>query len=92
MFEKLRTFCKKNDIERMPIAEQAYSLLENEAFLVACDSVQENLLQESVFSKPEETMKREDIYKKYNLVTEIKQELAKLASFKQTHDKEQNNG
>ncbi len=76
MFQKLKNWYQGNN--RNTISAQAARLLEDEAFQIAKESLQETLLQEFVSSRPNEFEKREDIYKSYVLIEYITQELAKL--------------
>lgn len=76
MFEKLKAWYL--GYNRKSIAAKAARLLEDEAFQVAKESLQELLLQDFVSSRPDESVRREDIYKSYILIDNITQELAKL--------------
>ncbi len=76
MFEKLKEWYLGHN--RQSIANKASSLLNDEAFLIAKESLQESLLQEFISSKANESYKREDIYKSYILIEHITQEIAKL--------------
>ncbi len=76
MFEKLKSWYLGHN--QKTVSAQASRLLQDEAFIIAKESLQEGLLQEFISSRPNEVEKREDIYKSYVLIDHITQELAKL--------------
>lgn len=77
MFEKLRQFINRQ-VSVSGVATQANELLQNDAFLIAKESVQERLLGELVTSNPSDTTKREQLYNQYRAVEDIVFELNRL--------------
>ncbi len=86
MFEKLKSWYLGNN--RGGIGASAGRLLEDEAFIIAKESLQESLLQEFISSRPNELERREDIYKSYVIIDNITQELAKLMYASQEENQE----
>ena len=77
MFKKLKEYLY-NKISKQRIASEAESLLQNDAFAIAVDTVQNNILSELVSTKLEDKERRELLFRQYKAVDDVLIELAKL--------------
>lgn len=79
LFDKLKSYIY-GLLDREVIASKANQLLLNDAFVIACESVQERILGDIMTSKPEDAGKRERLYLQYQTVDEIIFELNRLVN------------
>lgn len=77
LFKKLKAFIY-GDIDREVVSRKAKNLLQDEAFLIACESVQERVLSDIMTSKPGEVDKRERLYQQYRAVEDVVFEINRL--------------
>jgi hypothetical protein len=77
MFQKLKDYLY-GVMDKRRIASNANELLQNDAFAVAVDTVQENLLNKLVSTKPTDTDMRERLYFQYRAVDDVLIELTRL--------------
>lgn len=77
MFKKLKDYlCGR--VSKQRIASDASSLLQNDAFGIAVDMLQNNILSELVDTDLADREKREYLYLRYKAVDDILIELTKL--------------
>ena len=79
MFKKMKDYLF-NKISKARIASEADSLLQNDAFAIAVDMVQSNILGELVSTKIEDKERRELLYQQYRAVDDVLIELSKLVN------------
>ena len=77
MFKKLKEYLC-GQVSKSRIASDASSLLQNDAFAIAVDTVQNNILSELVDTALTEKEKREYLYLRYKAVDDVLIELSKL--------------
>lgn len=77
MFKKLKDYLY-GMIDKRRVSSNANELLQNDAFAIAVDTVQENLLNKLVSTKPSEVNVRERLYNQYRAVDDIMIELTRL--------------
>lgn len=77
LFKKLKAFIY-GDIDREVVSRKAKNLLQDEAFLIACESVQERVLSDIMTSKPGDADKRERLYQQYRAVEDVVFEINRL--------------
>ena len=79
MFKKMKQYLY-NVISKQRVASEAESLLQNDAFAVAVDMVQSNILSELVSTKTEDRERRELLYHQYKAVDDVLIELSRLVN------------
>lgn len=84
-FGYLKTWVNSKTV-RAKTKTEAYKLLKNEAFMIAKESYQEQLLQEIVASKPGEKELREELKRKYDCVDKVAYELSVLYQLEETEE------
>lgn len=77
MFKKLKDYLY-GKLDKRRIASNANELLQNDAFAIAVDLVQENLLNKLVSTKPKDSDERERLYYQYKAVDDVLIELTRL--------------
>ena len=77
MFKKLKEYLC-GQISKSRIASDADGLLQNDAFAIAVDTLQNNILSELVDTALEDKEKREYLYLRYKAVDDVLIELSKL--------------
>ena len=77
MFKKLKDYLY-GKISKKTVAYQANELLQNDAFAVAIDIVQEGILNRLVSTKPEDRETRERLYYQYRAVDDMLLELTRI--------------
>lgn len=77
LFKKLKDYMFGNT-DREVVARQARNLLNDEAFSVAYESVQERVLSELMTSDPKDSDKRERLYQQYRAVEDVVFEINRL--------------
>lgn len=77
MFKKLKDYLY-GKISKQTVSYQAGELLQNDAFAIAVDVVQEGLLNRLVSTKPEDSDERERLYYQYRAVDDVLIELTRI--------------
>lgn len=77
MFKKLKEYLY-GKVDKRRIASDAEELLQNDAFSIAVDVLQEQILNKLVSTKPEETEARERLYNQFRAVDDVLIELSRL--------------
>lgn len=77
MFKKLKEYLY-GKIDKRRIASEANELLRNDAFSIAVDMVQEQILNKLVSTKPDEREARERLYNQFCAVDDVLIELSRL--------------
>lgn len=77
MFKKLKDYLY-GKISKQTVATEADELLQNDAFAIAVDVVQEGILNRLVSTKPEESNLREQLYYQYKAVDDVLIELTRI--------------
>lgn len=77
MFKKLKDYLY-GKISKRTVSYQANELLQNDAFAIAVDVVQEALLSKLVSTKPEDSALREQLYYQYKAVDDVLIELTRI--------------
>jgi len=77
MFKKLKDYLY-GKLDKRRISSNANELLQNEAFAIAVDVVQEDILSRLVSTKPKDKDERERLYCQYRAVDDVLIELTRL--------------
>ena len=77
MFKELKDYLY-GMLDKRRIASNANELLQNDAFAIAVDLVQEDLLNKLVSTKPKDRDERERLYFQYRAVDDVLIELTRL--------------
>lgn len=80
-------------LNKQVIAREAYDILQNEAFIIAKETVQNDILEEWGSTPLTDTEKREKLFMQYRAVEEVCEELAGLiTSLDQSRDAKSDQG
>lgn len=77
LFKKLKAYVFGN-LDKEVVSAKARSLLNDDAFRIAYESVQERVLSEIMTSDPKDADKRERLYQQYRAVEDVVFEINRL--------------
>lgn len=77
LFKKLKAYVFGN-LDREVVSAKARNLLNDDAFRIAYESVQERVLSEIMTSDPKDADKRERLYQQYRAVEDVVFEINRL--------------
>lgn len=77
MFKKLKAYVFGN-LDKEAVSAKARNLLNDDAFRIAYESVQERVLSEIMTSDPKDADKRERLYQQYRAVEDVVFEINRL--------------
>lgn len=77
LFKKLKAYVF-GDLDKEVVSAKARNLLNDDAFRIAYESVQERVLSEIMTSDPKDADKRERLYQQYRAVEDVVFEINRL--------------
>lgn len=77
LFKKLKAYMFGN-LDKEVVSAKARNLLNDDAFRIAYESVQERVLSEIMTSDPKDADKRERLYQQYRVVEDVVFEINRL--------------
>lgn len=77
LFKKLKAYVFGN-LDKEVVSAKARNLLNDDAFRIAYESVQERVLSEIMTSDPKDADKRERLYQQYRVVEDVVFEINRL--------------